>query len=398
MPVKKLHYIDKVLNDIIYNQLFEYQRKWILDNSQYKICCKSRQIGMSFTVALEGLIDVMRGEPVYFVSRSERQSVHLLDKFYTWADYFSAAGVSIPFTARTKTDCKINGVDVKSLTSNAVTGEGFTGNLILDEFALHQEDEQLYKSLFPITTQGYKLRIISRPYGQSNMFHRIFNSEHKYKGFSRHLIDVHQAIKDGLKINLDSIRENFDEEGFRENFLCEFLDEKTSYFPYSIITKAIAEIPKVVNGEKFIGIDIGRTNDLTSIMVLTKTEDDIFYLTHQEVLKNCTFVEQKQVISTILECEKPKRVYIDKGGIGYQLGEDLEREYSFVKGVHFNPTFKTQIVTNLKKVLEQERIKISDDQDLIDQIHSVKKTVSKNNTIGFDAERTSKGHSDSAFA
>src|SRR3990167_8414207 len=51
--------------------LYPYQREWLLDNSRFKIANKARQIGLSLCVGLEALLDVLRGEPVFFVSRTE---------------------------------------------------------------------------------------------------------------------------------------------------------------------------------------------------------------------------------------------------------------------------------------------------------------------------------------
>lgn len=387
-----------VIDHIFDKVLFPYQREWILDQSRFKIVNKSRQIGFSTAIALEALIDVLRGEPVYFISRSERQSIHLLDKFYKWCDYFSEAGITIPFTNRTKTDCKIGNVDVKSLTSKAVTGEGFSGNIYLDEFALHEDDERIYRSLFPTITWGYKIRIVSRPFGQTNLFYKIYNDTRGYRDYSRHQYDIHRAIKDGLKIDLNILKNNIDEEGYRENYECQFVDENTAYYPYSLIRKCITDIDNKVKGKKWIGIDVGRTHDLTSIVTVTQDEYGNYHLTDICNLKNKSFVDQKDVITDIIARENPLRVLIDKGAVGYQLAEDLEREFHFVKGITMNPTFKLTIATNLKKIMEQSLLKIPDDLQLVSDIHGVKKIVNSNNTVSFVAERTSKGHSDSAFA
>lgn len=390
--------IQLVFDHVFDKVLFPYQREWILDQSRFKIVNKSRQIGFSTAIALEALIDVLRGEPVYFISRSERQSIHLLDKFYKWCDYFSEAGVTIPFTNRTKTDCKIGNVDVKSLTSKAVTGEGFSGNIYLDEFALHEDDERIYRSLFPTITWGYKIRIVSRPFGQTNLFYKIYNDERSYRDYSRHQFDIHRAIQDGLDINLDILRNNIDEEGFRENYECQFVDENTAYYPYNLIRKCISDIDSRLNGKKYIGIDVGRTNDLTSIVTITQDDFGTFNVTDIRNLKNRTFVDQKDIITEVIERENPERVLIDKGSVGYQLAEDLEREFHFVKGVTFNPTYKLTIATNLKKLMEQGLLKLPDNLELVSDIHGVKKIVNSNNTVSFVAERTSKGHSDRAFA
>ncbi|MBE2228260.1 MAG: hypothetical protein IAE93_12980 [Ignavibacteria bacterium] len=392
--------IQTVLEYIFDKILFPYQREWILDQNRFKIVNKSRQIGFSTVIALEGLLDVLHNKPVYFISRSERQSVHLLNKFYKWCDYFSEAGITIPFTNKTKTECVINNIDVRSLTSKAVTGEGFSGNIYLDEFALHEDDTQIYRSLFPTITWGYNIKIVSRPFGQSNMFYKIFSDTRAYPDYSRHQVDIHKAITQGLKIDLQSLINNIDADGFKENYECEFVDENTAYYPYGLIKRCIYDYDpdKEITGKKFLGIDVGRTHDLTSIITITLDEFGSFHITDIVNLKDTSFVEQKNIIEGIIAKAKPERVLIDKGSVGYQLAEDLEREFFFIKGISMNPSYKIQLATNLKKVMEQDLLRIPDDAQLIADVHGVKKIVNTNNTVSFVAERNNSGHSDRAFA
>ena len=76
--------ISEVLDYINREVLFGYQREWVSDQSRFKIYCKARQIGISLCLGLEGFLDALAGQPVYFVSRTERQSIYLLGKFYHW--------------------------------------------------------------------------------------------------------------------------------------------------------------------------------------------------------------------------------------------------------------------------------------------------------------------------
>lgn len=386
-----------VIDHIFDKVLFQYQREWILDQSRFKICNKSRQIGMSTSIALEGLLDVLKGDNVYFISTSERQSIHLFDKFLHWADYLSEAGIVVPFTNRTKTDCKIGNVDIKSLTSKASTSQGFSGNIYLDEYALQEKDREIYNALLPTITHGYKVRIISRPFGMKNMFYNIFNDHKTYKNYSRHQFDVHRAIKDGNKINLNIFRDNMDIEGFKEQFECAFLDETTAYFTHALIRRCIDDFNRV-EGDSWIGVDIGRTNDLTAIVTVTKSNQGIFYVTDVTTLKNKSFQEQRSVITEIIERTNPIKVVIDKGGLGMQLSEELEREFSVCKGIQFTPTYKLQLCTNMKKHMEDQTIFIPDDTELITDIYGIKKIVNSNNTVSFTADRNSRGHSDRFWA
>jgi len=394
--------LDIIIDYIFSEILYDYQVQWILDRARFKIYNKSRQIGISEAIALEALIfDVLeKKENVFFVSRSERQSIFLLDKFYKWVDIFIEAGVNIPITSRTKTECKINGVDVKSLTSKAVTGEGYSGNLYLDEFALHDDDVQLYASLFPIITKGYNMRIVSRPFGQSNMFYKIWNKEGgQFSDFVNHQTNVYDAVAAGCSIDVKATQNQNDDESFREQYECEFIDESTSFFPYNLLKGCLSDtLSETSPGNKFIGIDVGRTNDATSIIVLNLNSLGKYELIFKQEIKNKPFVEQRYIISEIIKKFNPIKVLGDKGAVGYQLLEDLEKDFNCVEGVSMSQDLKLQAFTNLKKLFEEKTIQIPDEIEFMSQIHSIKRTYSTNGKMSFTAERTSKGHSDSAFA
>lgn len=379
-------------------ELYRYQLDWLLDDSRFKIGVKARQIGLSLTLGLEGLLDVLDGKPAYYVSRTERQSVYLLEKFYRWLDLAIGVGLPLRVSYRSRTECRVNDVDVKSLTSHAAGDEGYTGNVYLDEFGLHENDEQIFRSLLPTISLGYKIRIVSRPFGQSNKFYEIFTDAEKYPDWSRHTIDIHRAIKDGLPINIDELRRNFDDEGFRENYLCEFIDESTSYLPYSLIRECVGDaLEKYDGGTQYIGVDVGRKRDRTVIYVLSQLGDK-FYTKRIERIEKETFGNQRARIRQIVQEENIRRGCIDATGLGMQLAEELQNEFGFFEPVMFTNEIKERLAVRTKRVFEAKEIQIPDDQNLISAIHSIRKTVTATNNVRFDAQRTQEGHADEFWA
>jgi len=392
-----------VLNHI----LFPYQRAWVLDRSRFKIACKARQIGLSLCLGLEGLLDAIAGQSVFYVSRTERQSVYLLEKFYRWCDFFERSGSPLQFEFRNRNECRLQGVDIKSLTSHAAGDEGYTGNVYLDEFGLHENDEQIYRSLFPTIAWGYKILVISRPFGQSNKFYDIYTHARRYPDFSRHRFDVHRACGDGLPINVDELRRNFDDEGFRENFLCEFIDESTSFIPYQLIRNCVGDAPAEfgtghsrsggAGGTNYLGIDVGRRQDRTVVCVLTQLGDKL-YTKRIERLKDARFETQKAFIRQVIREEHIGRGCIDASGLGMQIAEELQDEFGFIEPVAFTSDIKERMAIRTKRTFENRQIQIPDDGDLISSIHAIRKIVTPSNNIRYDAERTADGHADEFWA
>ena len=390
--------IGHVLRELVGTLLFPYQVEWLLDDSQFKIATKARQIGLSEMLGLEGVLLMLQGQSVYYVSRSEKQAIYLLDKFYRWCDIFIDAGVAIHFDKRSTTECKVNGNYVTSLTSNATTGEGFTGHVFFDEFGLLPNDREIYRSIYPTITRGYKLRIISRPFGQSNLFYDIYNDENQYPDFRRYNFDIYRAIADGNKVNVEQLKRNFDEDSFAENYECKFLDESTSYFPYSVLRERIGQFPDGLSGGKFyIGVDVARKQHLTAFVILYVVND--FVHTKEVVtMKRASFNEQKDRIRTLCERYPIEAGAIDATGIGSQMAEEINQEFPFIKPIVFTNKIKEEMVTGVKKQFENGGVQIPDDVDLLSDFHRIRRTVTSNNNVVFDAVANSKSHADRFWA
>lgn len=398
VSVNQSEILKNALTEISKQILFPYQREWLFDDSQFKIAVKARQIGLSEMLGLEGVLLMLQGQSVYYVSRSEKQAIYLLDKFYRWCDILISAGVAIHFEKRSTTECKVNGVYVTSLTSNATTGEGFTGHVFFDEFGLLPNDRDIYRSIYPTITRGYKLRIISRPFGQSNLFYDISNDEAQYPDFKRYTYDIYRAIEDGNKVNVEQLKRNFDEDSFAENYECKFLDESTSYFPYGVLRERIGTIPDdVSDGKYFLGVDVARKQHLTAFVVLIKIKDFIYT---REVItkKKASFAEQKEEIRRICERYPIESGGIDATGIGSQMAEEVNEEFPFIKPLVFTNKLKEQLVTGTKKRFENATVQIPDDNDLLSDFHRIRRSVTANNNVIFDAVANSKSHADRFWA
>lgn len=380
-------------------KFYPYQKAFVDDGSRLRIINKSRQIGFSFIISYEAVRTAYRiGQNVLLASSSQRQSNELNQKCRAWVDVFKKFDTSLKLTSESKSELGIQkGGRIHTLPSNPKTVRGFTGHVYLDEFALHKDQREIYKALFPSITRGkLRLTITSTPLGQSDLFHEIFSDKDRYRDFSRHQIDIFQAVEMGLDVDLDFIRNNTDDETFRQEYGCEFIDEVLSFFPYDLIRERIGEI-SAVTGQNIMGVDIGRKRDLTVIYILTKVGE--FYFTRDIIVaRNMKFDDQRSLISQKIYEFGVERGAIDATGMGAQLGEELHDEFYFIEPVEFNQNNKEHIVTTAKKIFEKGKIQIPDDRDLIADIHSIKKKITPAGNVVFDADRTDKGHADRFWA
>lgn len=386
------------------NYFYKYQKEFYKDKSRYIIFNKSRQIGISEIAVLKGLNECRtENKDVLFVSSSQRQSNLIMDKVEKYIDIsnidLQSKGVRYKLLADSKTQKTFqNKKSIYCLPSNPETIRSFSGNVYIDEFAFHREDKKIYSSLLPVITRGHNITIISTPLGRINMFYEIFANETAYKDYERKQIDIYQAKSQGFEIDIDSIKNNVDEETFRQEYLCDFIDETSSYFTYELLKKCINEFDEnSLRGKTYIGIDIGRSHDLTAIAVIVEM-GGVYFLKQLETLKNVEFDIQKEIISEIIRDNSPTSIYIDKGAIGMQIAETLEKIFPNCIGVNFTSNFKIDLTTHTKKIMEQGKFKMNENRNLINSFHKIKRTVTVKNNLSFDSQRDSSGHADEAWA
>lgn len=392
--------------------LLPYQKQFIEGYQKHKfsIWNASRQIGKSFAIALLALMKALETpkSTVLVVSASERQSKELIEKVKMHLEFTKALGkqMKVDFFEDVKTLTQIitfpNKSRIISVPSNPDTVRGFTSDLlILDEFAFVQQDKELWKAVFPMITRKReaKLVITSTPKGKSNMFYKLWTEADKKSYWYKQKTTIYDAVQQGLDIDIEILREGAsDEETWKQEYLCEFIDEAGAFLTYELIQTCESENIKVENikqleGDIYLGIDIGRKHDLTVISVLEKI-GDVLYLRKQETIKNLPFREQFNIIDHFTGYAR--RVAIDNTGLGMQLSEELQQKWGEIKviPITFTAKIKEELATKLKSKFQDKLIRIYPDKDLREDLHSVQKVVTPSGNIRLEADRNERGHAD----
>jgi phage FluMu gp28-like protein len=261
--------------------LYPYQQRWVADRSRFKLVVKATQIGYSFAAALEAVLDCLEHPTLWIVlSRGERQSLEFMQKVQLHAKALRLADRALAtcfFENTSITQHAVefpNGSRIIGLPANPDTARGYTGNMILDEFAFHQHDREIWAAAFGRLSRGdLKLRVISTPNGQRGKFYELAkeiglvdqpqrtlrNAEEKelenlslrasassavnsparhsslvtrHSLFSPHWCDVHAAVRQGCPIDIPALRRAVgDEETWQQEYECVFLSDSRNYIP-----------------------------------------------------------------------------------------------------------------------------------------------------------------------
>ena len=124
--------------------LLPYQRAWVQDTARFKLWLKSRQIGGSLAASFEVVADAIEtGGDWVILSAGERQALEFMDKVNRAASIFCDA-VSYSSGREYRPEIQKsqlrfpNGARVLALPANPATARGYSANLVLDEFAFHE--------------------------------------------------------------------------------------------------------------------------------------------------------------------------------------------------------------------------------------------------------------------
>jgi phage FluMu gp28-like protein len=393
-------------------QLTKYQQDWVNDDSRFKIALKARQTGFSFGASLEVVLDCVKRKTTWvLLSRGERQSKELMEKVAMHARAIGAACEELETTFRINDqDIKQlevrfpNGSKVIGLPANPDTARGFSGNVVLDEFAFHQDSRKIWTALYPTITRGFKIRVISTPNGKSGKFYDLWTDQRGI--WSRHEVDIYKAKEQGLDVNIEELKDGCEaEDDWLQEYCCQFIDEAGALITYDMISNCENDQATIIlpedfepQGELYLGMDIGRKRDLSVIWVNEKL-GDVYWTRTVKKLEKTPFRIQRQELFWYLSLPHMRRGCIDATGIGAQLAEEAkERFKTLVEEVTFTPQVKEELAITTLRKFQDKQTRIPADRVIRNDIHSVKKMTTAAGNIRYDADRNENGHADHFWA
>ena len=421
--------------------MLPYQAAWVRDRSRIKLVEKSRQIGFSWATAYDlvrqAALDGARLD-TWVSSRDELQARLFLEDCKKFGDILdiaaSALGEGIykddggkPYTSF---ELKFrNGTTIHSMSSNPDAQAGKRGTRVLDEFALHPAPIKLYAIAYPGITWGGQMAIISTHRGADNFFNRLVQ-EAKFNGnpkkISLHRVTLEDALNQGFLTKLqskladgdprldmdeadyfDDVKSKCaDEESFLQEYMCVPADDASVFISADISEGCFYRFGEVWEtdiencaGDLYVGVDVGRDNDLTVIWVLEKLAGMLF-TRRVEVLRKMPFSAQEAILYPLLSLPKMRRACIDQTGLGRQFAERAQERFGKyrVEGVQFTAQSKEKMAYPLRAKFEDKTIRIPDTLEIRADIRGVKKTVGAGGAIRFDAARNENGHCDRFWA
>lgn len=233
---------------------------------------------------------------------------------------------------------------------------------------------------------------------------------------SVHRTDIFNAIDDGLlqRIGTNLSAQNwiaekrrscFDEFIWLQEYCCQAIDSATAFIPLDMINlckdkNSLVSFDELrsINNALYAGFDVGRHRDSSELAIVeTDFTQQKIILRYTATMKETPFKQQLQTIENAMEvC---RSIAIDKTGIGLGLHEQLLDNWGEVRvtGVQFTTASKEEIAYNVRNLFDKQQLQIPEDYELIAQIHSIQRSITKTGKIKLSSEET-KHHADKFWA
>lgn len=382
-------------------EMYDYQITLYNDEAKKLIINKPRQIGITTAFQFKFLIKALAGKRCLVVSKSYSEAANFIKELKVMYErLLERLKYNVLLSLRADMIEFNSGGWIRALANTTESGRSYSVDyILLDEYASYVNPVELYKAILPtITTKTrYQIIVNSTPKGVGNHYAYIWDNNSEMD-FKRYLI----TIKDCpifTDTKLEELRKSLDSLSYRQEYLNEFLGSRESYFPMDILNRAadktiiVWEYPEQIEEKLLFGIDIGRTNDLTSIVGID-SKGNVKYLKN---LDRKTFKEQKEFIKQLIP--KASLMAVDQTGLGMQLAEELQTEGGeVVRRITITNEVKLNGFIELRRKIEQLELRLPENFEIKRSLNLIERRQA-GNTITFDAPRTDEtGHSDSAMA
>lgn len=429
--------------------LYPKQRAFVDDRSQYKIGVTTRQWGKSTVTAGEAVHDCLvdPGTKWVCMSRGERQSMEWLAKAKEWLaaykmvieDVAEDRGGIAEGLLRSSEIHLSNGSRIIAIPANPGTARGYSANVILDEFAYHEDPSAIWAAMFPSTTnklagtfldrwramlkgedtnirRDLKLRVVSTFNGRNNKFFELWDKAAE-NGYAAHKVTIHDAVADGMPLDVETLRRALDDEdAWVQEFECEPMDTAAVLLPWDLIatcedSSASAEIdPEYWHGAKVSapitgGLDFARKRHL-SVLWSNELMGDVLHTREVLEMHNMSTPDQFRMVEPRIE--RMDRMCVDYTGPGIGLGDMLVERFGEwkpeqdlfgkVELVNFSQATKVDLFSKLKVAFERRLLRVPVHRLIRDDLHSVNRVVSANGNITYRAAQTEDGHADRCTA
>ncbi|OVU12476.1 oxidoreductase [Klebsiella pneumoniae] len=428
------------LEEIFFAESFGYQLRWHRAGLEHRIrdILKSRQIGATFYFSREALLHALKtGHNQIFLSASKTQA-------YVFREYI------IQFARRVDVDLTgdpivigNNGAKLIFLGTNSNTAQSHNGDLYVDEIFWIPNFQKLRKVSSGMASQSHlrstyfstpsTLAHGAYPFWSGELFNRGRASASERvdidishdalaagvacpDGQWRQIVTIEDALAGGCTLfNLEQLKRENSVDDFRNLFMCEFVDDKASVFPFEDLQRCMVDsleewedfAPFADNpfGSRpvWVGYDPSHSGDSAGCVVLAPpvVAGGKFRILERHQWKGMDFATQAESIRQLTEKYNVEYIGIDATGLGIGVFQLVRSFYPAARDIRYTPEMKTAMVLKAKDVIRRGCLEYDvSATDITTSFMAIRKTMtSSGRSATYEASRTEEAsHADVAWA
>lgn len=382
-------------------ELRDYQRRYFdfLEGNRFSVVKWPRQAGKTTTSVMYILWKILftRGQVWYFLANkldTAREAFSRLKDAYESLPFWLQCGVKK--LNETKIELS-NGSKVTAAASSKSAIRGRSGNIMWDEAAFVQHDEEFYTSIFPVISSGKNSQfiMISTPNGMSNTFYRTYNDAVNNRGEFK-LMEINwDEIPGRDEAWKKKMIETLGIEKFEQEFMTSFMAADGTLVPLHILSEiqiraplrhadymAVFEEP-IPDHRYVMTVDVARGigKDFSVFSIL-----DCTHLPYRQVLvyrnNNIAPMALPYVIDSTAKKYNNAHVLIEINDMGGQVADILHNNLTYENilwvgsggragqvlgssvdtkpGIKTTPAVKMLGCSNLRALFENKKIEIYD--------------------------------------
>ena len=428
------------LEEIFRDQSFEYQLEWWRAGLAHRIrhILKSRQIGATFYFAREALLQALKtGHNQIFLSASKTQA-------YVFRKYIIAfarlAGIELTGDPIVLGN---NGAELMFLGTNANTAQSHNGDLYVDEIFWIPNFQKLKRVAGGMSSQEHlRTTYFSTPSSLAHGAYPFWSGEQFNKGRTdkservdidithaalakgvacpdgqwRQIVTIEDALAKGCTLfNIDTLKRENSVEEFRNLFMCEFVDDKASVFPFEELQRCMVDsLEKWEDYQPYadrpfgdrsvwIGYDPSLRGDSAGCVVIAPpvVVGGRFRILERHQWKGMDFAQQAESIRELTQKYTVEYIGIDATGLGQGVFQLVRSFYPAAREIRYTPEMKTAMVLKAKDTIRRGCLEYDvSATDLTQSFMSIRKTMtSSGRSSTYEASRTEEAsHADLAWA
>lgn len=385
------------LKSIFFEQSFDYQLGWHDAGLKYRIrdILKSRQIGATFYFSRESLLRALdTSHNQIFLSASKTQAYVFREYIIQFARMVDVELTGDPIVLGN------NGAKLIFLGTNSNTAQSHNGDLLVDEIFWIPNFQKLRKVASGMASQKHlRTTYFSTPSTLAHGAYPFWSGELFNKGRSsaddrvdieishgalakgalcadgqwRQIVTIEDALAGGCDLfDLDTLKRENSAEDFRNLFMCEFVDDKASVFPFEELQACMVD--SRLEWEDFIqidqhprpfgyrpvwiGYDPSNTGDSAGCVVMAPpaVPGGKFRILERYQWKGMDFATQAESIKALTEKYVVEYIGIDATGIGQGVYQLVRNFFPAVREIRYSAEVKTNMVLKAKDLITTGRL------------------------------------------